>query len=84
MSKQYEWQPGDTFSLIALKYQRRERNAWRILLDHNIIVVRNAKFDMKPGMIIEVPDSWLTPEQVSYTTKIIGTSGRRIVDAELS
>lgn len=72
LTTRYEWQEGDTLALIALKYRRP--NQWTELLDHNKVVIANQRYIMKPGDIIEIPESWFPLPTITYGTKFIGSS----------
>ena len=74
--KLYVWEEGDTFALIACKYRRTEREYIEVL-DLNKALVRRNNWIMRPGDIIEIPDSWFPLQEPDFNVVVVGTWGRR-------
>lgn len=54
----YTWQAGDTMALIAPKYRRAAPNEYIELVDLNKMVLRNNRYLMREGDIIDIPPHW--------------------------
>lgn len=76
MSREYVWERGDTLATIAIKYCRGPQ--WKELLTYNLKVLWDNRHIMKPGDVIEIPDSWFPIPNHEYGIKVVGSSGYRI------
>lgn len=78
--KLYVWEHGDTFALVAIKYRRTQREYIEVL-DLNKALVRRNNWIMRPGDVIEIPDSWFPLREPDFNVVVVGTWGRRDTNA---